>query len=1188
MKKIHIFIALTTLLSLSAFANPVDIKTAKKVAETFMQTQTGKKITLQTIDYADRDAFQNFYVFGTENSFVIISADDCVQPVLGYSTENPFGSEKMPENLFCWLKGYDEQIAYAAKSGQKATSDIANEWKTLVSGNTSKAKSEMTVGPLIQTRWNQNSPYNDLCPGGNATGCVATAMAQIMKYWSTVYDSEIYASPSGFWNYLTKGFGSHSYTPASHPDYGEQNVDFGNATFDWRNMTNTYSSSSTDAEKEAVAKLMYHCGVSVNMNYGESGTSSGADTEDVACALQNYFNYSQSAQYITRASIVDETGQEDLEQWKDMLKAELTATPPRPIQYKGRRIVEGDQTTGHSFICDGYKIEDNNDMFHFNWGWGGDGDAWFVITGMRYPLEQAAIFGIQPITYDAQPSGLEVSVENQNVTLTWTSVDHASSYNVYRDYTLIGNTESNTNTFTDSGVPIGDYEYFVRSVDSQGNVSLPSNIQNATAGFNCSLENLTIEHLQLSYQDGNASLQWQAPYRQQYLDYYTFEGNRYIWGPGAPKDFYWGARFPASALSSGTSLSSVSTTFKTEGEYTLYIYSCTGGIPSGSPVRTITRTFKSGWNTIDITPAVTLDNQNDLWIVFKSTDILWTLYVGEQNADDGNYYSINGAEWKHLTGYSYFISANLSNGNFTYTLYDNGQSIAENLDVPVYTHSNISSNTAHQYTVKTKLGNEETPASNMAGVTIGTASIDGDLVLRENDMMTVTENSSLTVTGDLINNNPDNLIIKDGGQLTTSSENVQATVQKSIEQATSWGDGEYDADGWYFIASPIVPSPDYVISGMTTSDETVGENTIHTFDLYRYNASATLEWENYWNHHSEESPFTIDNGTGYLYASKNGTTIRFKGVINPYSTENNTVTLTNNGWNLIGNPFTCAVTVSKPFSELNNGSSVAYKEAGGIISPCAGIALYGEANETVTFSLVEPQTSTHSPNNLNLVLSEQVVNRDGTSKSSVTIDNAIVSFDEGNQLDKFHFGKKKADLYIPQNKKEYAIVSSSAQGEMPVNFKANENGTYTLTIEAENTNLDYLHLVDNMTGADIDLLAGASTGSAAYTFKATTNDYEARFKLVFNANETDGSSTPSTGSGAENSGIFAYINDGNIIITGDGDTCNASLQVVDMTGRVIVSRDAMNRVSTSEMAAGLYVLRLINGDSIKTQKIVIE
>lgn len=1162
MKKIHIFIALATLLSLSAIANPVDVKTAKKVAETFMQIQTDKRITLQTIDYADREAFPNFYVFGTENSFVIISADDCVQPVLGYSTENPFGTEKMPENLFCWLKGYDEQIAYVAKSGQKATSDIADEWKALISGNTSKAKSEVIAGPLIQTKWSQNSPYNNLCPGGNATGCVATAMAQIMKYWSTVYDDEIYANPSGFWNYLTKGFGSHSFTPAAHSEYGEQSVDFGNATYDWRNMTNTYSNSSTDAEKEAVAKLMYHCGVSVNMDYGGNGSMSGASTEYVAYALQTYFNYKQTAQYITRESIVDEIGQEDLEQWKDMLKAELTANPPRPIQYRGSG------SGGHSFVCDGYN---SDDKFHFNWGWGNNADGYYPITGLTPPNNnnfnegQAAIFGIQPITYDAQPSGLEASVANQNVTLTWTLVDNASSYNVYRNYNLIGNTESNINTFTDSDVPIGEYEYFVRSVDSQGNVSLPSNIQNATVGFDCSLENLSIEHLQLSYQDGNATLQWEAPYRQQYLDYFNFEGNRYYWGPGEPTDFYWGTRFRASVFPSNIKLTSVSTFFQTEGEYTTIIYQCTDGVPSSEPIATVTNNYKKGWNTIGISPAINIDNQKDLWIVFKTTDITWTLIVGDQNADEGNYYSNNGTGWRHLTGYSYFVSANLSNDSFTYTLYDNGQSIAENLNVPVYTHPNISSNTAHQYTVKTKLNEEETVPSNMVGITVGTASLTS-LELGENDMMTVTENSSLIVTGALINDNPDNLIIEDGGQLTTSSENVQATMQKNIEAATSWGDVNNDANGWYFIASPVTSD---LVSADVDGLITTGEG--NDYDFY-FLDEENQKWGNYKQHDNNLNPeFATEHQKGYLYASENGTTIQFTGAIAP-CTPDATVTLTKQGtgWNLVGNPFTFNATVNKSYYAMKEDhTGINPILASGVVPPCAGILIQADSDgETITFSKPTSQGQTMNSGNLQIALT------DANLRGNAILDNAIVSFNECDQLEKFYFMENKANVYIPQNGKEYSIASYENQDEMPLNFNASKNGTYTLTIEAENIGLAYLHLIDNLTGSDIDLLTTPS-----YTFEAKTTDYASRFRLAFS--ENDG---PSTGSETAN---FAFVSNSEIIINGATD--NATLQIVDMTGHVIVSHGGHTRcVPTSGMVAGVYVLRLIDGDNIKTQKIVIE
>ena len=151
-------------------------------------------------------------------------------------------------------------------------------------------------------------------------------------------------------------------------------------------------------------------------------------------------------------------------------------------------------------------------------------------------------------------------------------------------------------------------------------------------------------------------------------------------------------------------------------------------------------------------------------------------------------------------------------------------------------------------------------------------------------------------------------------------------------------------------------------------------------------------------------------------------------------------------------------------------------------------------------------------------------------------------------------------------------LNNLTDGEMPLNFNATKDGSYTITINPEGVEMNYLHLIDNMTGADVDLLQ-----TPEYTFTANITDYESRFKLVFFADE-DG---PSTGSGA-----FAYINNGNIIITADAG--NATLQVIDMTGRIIVSRDSVHTVSTNGMTPDVYVLRLIQGDKVQTQKIVIQ
>jgi hypothetical protein len=203
-------------------------------------------------------------------------------------------------------------------------------------------------------------------------------------------------------------------------------------------------------------------------------------------------------------------------------------------------------------------------------------------------------------------------------------------------------------------------------------------------------------------------------------------------------------------------------------------------------------------------------------------------------------------------------------------------------------------------------------------------------------------------------------------------------------------------------------------------------------------------------------------------------------------------------------------------------------------------------------------------------LDELVMNL--SQNRGTVIDRAIVRFGEGEQLPKFQLFENSTKLYIPQGNSDYAIVRSAAEGEMPVNFKAKENGTYTISVNTETVEMDYLHLIDNMTGTDVDLLATPS-----YTFEATTRDYASRFRLVFSANVTDG---PSTGSGA-----FAYFNGSEWQISNVG---KATLQVVDVMGRVVksVALEGNATVSIDEMP-GVYMMRLLNGNDVKVQKVVI-
>ena len=217
---------------------------------------------------------------------------------------------------------------------------------------------------------------------------------------------------------------------------------------------------------------------------------------------------------------------------------------------------------------------------------------------------------------------------------------------------------------------------------------------------------------------------------------------------------------------------------------------------------------------------------------------------------------------------------------------------------------------------------------------------------------------------------------------------------------------------------------------------------------------------------------------------------------------------------------------------------------------------------------------------MQIALSQVTSSSRGTKQSS-TLDNAIISFNEGSKLSKFYFGTQNANIYIPQGQEEYAIAYSNGQGEMPVNFKAIENGTYTISVDVDNVEMGYLHLIDNMTGADVDLLAangGDAKHCVSYTFTAKTTDYESRFRLVFVANGEDDSAT-----GSE---AFAFFSNGNWIIANDGQ---ATLQVIDINGRILSSESISGSVSKAINAApGVYVIRLINGNDVKTQKIVVK
>ena len=395
----HLASLILALLSfIGVFANPVDDSTAKAVGLNFLAFKVNSQklgiVSDLKLAYkaSDENANACFYVFNTTSAkgFVIVSADDNAKPILGYSDESNFDTTNMPIQLKEWFGGYAKQISAIIKNKTIATDDIKSKWQELKTPPSRKKFEEFgittfgtpVVAPLIQTKWDQDAYwngstglYNALCPYDytkdslTLTGCGATAMAQVLKYW----------------NYPFKGTGFNSYTPKSNPYLGVQSVNFGNTTYQWNSMPLQLTSSSTTAQINAVATLMYHCGVSINMDYDVEGSSSyivGASKyHPIDTALLKYFGYDSSLAGISRSKYTNSN-------WINLIEAELNAK--RPVIYQGES-----NSDGHLFVADGYDI---NNYIHFNWGWSGTYNGYYSIDSLvdGYDYSQHAIIGIQP------------------------------------------------------------------------------------------------------------------------------------------------------------------------------------------------------------------------------------------------------------------------------------------------------------------------------------------------------------------------------------------------------------------------------------------------------------------------------------------------------------------------------------------------------------------------------------------------------------------------------------------------------------------------------------------------------------------------------------------------------------------------------------------------------------------------
>lgn len=567
---------LLTFLALSvaglATAKPIDPAAAARIATDILQ----KKVVNAT-----PESFTECYLFvGVDGyGFALVAADDCVPVLLGYSLQGVFPTdEPLPHHVDTWIKAYQFDIAANVKSGTVVTKY-----------NTTR---DTAVGPLMTTTWNQSPYYDDQCPYDTnsrrhaVTGCVATATAQIMKYW----------------NHPTVGRGSHSYASP----YGPLSAQFDATQYDWGHMPNRLNGHSSETELAAVAQLMYHVGVAVEMNYGTHGSSANvsahgnpnqASSEN---ALKNYFRYNQGLFTVSRDNYSNAV-------WDSILTAELDAS--RPILFSGR-----DNDGGHAFVIDGY---DSLGLYHVNWGWGGYCDGYYTFDNLS---PTGSGIGGNPSNSYSYDNRVLVHVfpasETPTVTVNIVSAD-----------TLSG-TVSGGGTFTCYtpttlfAIAAEGYRFFSwKSGNRENPIYIsPNNNFGDTALF-LPLEGDTIGYSQSVYSG--------------------------LWGEYSGVPTEWAIRIPASVIAPRRQLNAVQFYGVPEAEYTVKIFD--GPNFDRMVYSTNVTTGDFGWLTVPLPIAFPLIDDNPIWIYLTSRSYsnpaVYSTYSGNS---DGSWYKRAGTTWEHL------------------------------------------------------------------------------------------------------------------------------------------------------------------------------------------------------------------------------------------------------------------------------------------------------------------------------------------------------------------------------------------------------------------------------------------------------------------------------------------------------------------------------------------------------------
>ncbi|MCR4856723.1 MAG: C10 family peptidase, partial [Bacteroidales bacterium] len=640
MKKTLLLASFFLLSSFILTSAPIDTALSKRVAANFYRERIGSDastrevspLLVKTYKAAPRaergDSLICLFIYNIDNGFVIVSGDDRVMPVLGYSTEGQFIPQNMPIQLQEWLLGYAAEIESVMNTPTFVNSEAAASWSRLGSPNFTPSRyGAVVVQPLIQTCWNQSPYYNDLCPLiGNertVTGCVATAMAQMLWYWK----------------YPTHGFGSYSYT---HPTCGVQSADFAAATYNYDLMPTSLDNNSSATEVFEVAQLMYHCGVSVHMDYGTGGSS--ASLASAAYAFNTYFGY--SCTHRERSSVGSDA------QWISDIKAELDNA--RPVLYRGHG-----NGVGHAFICDGYTVDN---YFHFNWGWGCAYQNVYLTLDHIEPGNnqfndgQAAIFNMSAATPILLTNTNSLNFFTENSAVTEGRKVNVLTHSLTNNITITTSSPfavslDSVNYSTSITLGTGGGNFYVRYQPAPGNhndvgtIALASGSMSASIdlqGLSCTITCTPPQDLGISSNDlQHIHLFWSSPQADQTEQTLSWnDGNlstSYSYGYNQLTLLQ---RFTEADLIShhGKSLTKISS-YIINGATLLKLVVFKGGSYSGSSIEPgtlvheqsipISSVSQGAWNTFNLSTPVPVDASQELWFgIYMESTAAYPIAVG--------------------------------------------------------------------------------------------------------------------------------------------------------------------------------------------------------------------------------------------------------------------------------------------------------------------------------------------------------------------------------------------------------------------------------------------------------------------------------------------------------------------------------------------------------------------------------